>query len=68
MLSFQIFHDRKCNHKEITSNFYRAKVELARNSEDSNFQVSLRVQDKQDFENVIPENVTERGERIKQFL
>ena len=64
MISFQIFHDKKCNHKTATSNSYRAKVELARNTKESNFQVSLTVEDQLDFENVIPENVTGAGKRI----
>ena len=65
MISFQIFHDKKCSYRTATSNSYRAKVELARNSEESNFQVSFTVEDQQDFENVIPENVTEAGKRVK---
>ena len=65
MISFQIFHDKKCNHRTATSNSYRAKVELARNTKESNFQVSFTVEDQQDFENVIPENVTEAGKKIK---
>ena len=67
MVSFQIFHDKKCSHRTVTSNSYRAKVELARNTEDSNFKVSFMVEDQQDFENVIPENVAEKGKRIKQY-
>ena len=65
MISFKIFHDKKCNHRTATSNSYRAKVELARNTKDSNFHVSFTMEDQQDFENVIPENVTEAGKKIK---
>ena len=65
MISFQIFHDKKCNHRTATSNSYRAKVELARNTKESNFQVSFTVEDQQDFENDIPENVIEAGKRVK---
>ena len=61
MSSFQIFHDDKCRYK-ATSNSYRARVDLARNSADSSFGVSFSVEDMDEFENVIPDNFTESGE------